>query len=686
MSKARTLSQALQAQAEAVCNYLLPNGIKRGAEWCVGDLDGQPGQSLRVNLNTGRWADFATGQTGGDLLDLWAAVQGCTLSEAMGEASRWLGQPELHQELKKETTMNQPKPLTLPGVPIETRPPDCPVRAYLTHKRGLTLDTLARYGVHVNNHAYVLPTYSVEGRLERWKAITPVADGGKQVYASPGPAHRLFGWQAVTPDAVSIFIVEGELDAITLAQWGYAALSVPAGTASHGWATYEALSLRHFKRVYLLFDNDAPGQAGCQKAMETLQAVGIESVAVSLPPNVKDANAWLLSGATRDDMEALLTKTQQSQNRGLLDQLGVYDAAALPDMEIDPLRWLVPDLLPAEGLMVLAAPPKTGKSALALQLALALSMGGYFLDKRLEQAGVLYLGLEDSPRRMRDRLQAMGVDASRLQKLQIAHQWKMLNDGALEDLSTYLELMPATKLVVIDTLGRLKPPHKKQGDVYGDDVRLFAELQRLAINKGIAILLVHHTRKAPDADELAQVSGSWGLIGTADAAWLLKRARTEKTGKLLAVGRDFEEQSLHVRFEQLRWWPVDAMEVLSESQPERAAILEYLEAQPQPMTPTQLAEAMEMRAGTIKPMLRRMLKDGLLEQPEPGKYGVACKTVQPMQPLQPGSCDVDIERVTPVAPPCNPLQPEADLGCTVAPVVGVVPVAHDSQLGYQQTE
>src|ERR1700743_1623150 len=68
------ISQRLAGEAETIASMLLPNGKKKGAEWCVGSIDGEEGDSLKVRLNgnkAGVWRDFAS-DIGGDLLDLWA--------------------------------------------------------------------------------------------------------------------------------------------------------------------------------------------------------------------------------------------------------------------------------------------------------------------------------------------------------------------------------------------------------------------------------------------------------------------------------------------------------------------------------------------------------------------------------------------------------------------------------------
>ncbi len=89
---AKEISQQLSQQAEDIARHLLPNGKRQSGEWCVGSINGEAGESLKIHLvgeKAGIWCDFATGDKG-DLLDLWAAKRNLKISEAIKEASRYL--------------------------------------------------------------------------------------------------------------------------------------------------------------------------------------------------------------------------------------------------------------------------------------------------------------------------------------------------------------------------------------------------------------------------------------------------------------------------------------------------------------------------------------------------------------------------------------------------------------------
>ncbi|EOS9063012.1 bifunctional DNA primase/helicase, partial [Escherichia coli] len=104
------LSDLLWSQVDRVAPHLLPNGKKEGHEWVAGNVNGDKGNSLKVNLSgKKKWADFAEGD-GGDMLDLWMACRGINLHQAMQEAKAFLGikDDDHHFDAKREKKFSRP--------------------------------------------------------------------------------------------------------------------------------------------------------------------------------------------------------------------------------------------------------------------------------------------------------------------------------------------------------------------------------------------------------------------------------------------------------------------------------------------------------------------------------------------------------------------------------------------------
>lgn len=236
--------------------------------------------------------------------------------------------------------------------------------------------------------------------------------------------------------------------------------------------------------------------------------------------------------------------------------LATYSLEKLEEENVAPPSFVVNDLLPI-GLTFLVSPPKTGKSWLAADLGDSIVHGTPFLGKPTAQGGCLYLDLESS----KQRTKARNFEKLRLQPSPdfiIAHEAETLDGGLLEQLEMFAQEHSNLKLVIIDTLARVKGQTPRNGNAYEVDTLLLAPLQRFALDRGIAILIISHLRKVngfkPD-DPFERIVGSGGQFGVSDGAWLIDGARSENEKTLYAVGRDFEYSELSISFdsETCRW-------------------------------------------------------------------------------------------------------------------------------------
>ena len=250
------------------------------------------------------------------------------------------------------------------------------------------------------------------------------------------------------------------------------------------------------------------------------------------------------------------------------------DAADLLELDLPPLRWIVPELLP-EGTTVLAAPPKVGKSTLVYQVGVECAIGGELFNRRVTPGSVLYLALEDGRRRGQERLRA-ALEGRTMPRGRLEVRWSCRNigEGLEEDVADWLDAHPDAVLVAIDTLGKVRPRSSGRRNAYEVDVEDLGRLQALFRDRAVALVIVHHSRKASSDDFLTSVSGTYGLTGSADTIVVVQRKRLERFGSIVVTGRDVPDAELSVQFDGL--WR-DAPVALSVASFERAEVYRVIE-------------------------------------------------------------------------------------------------------------
>lgn len=248
-------------------------------------------------------------------------------------------------------------------------------------------------------------------------------------------------------------------------------------------------------------------------------------------------------------------KSPQQGQRVL--RLQSQSAQALAHRDLGPVQWVVPGLI-AEGLTLLVGGAKRGKSWAALGMGLAVAMGDLvFQYFETEQGGVLYLALEDGPRRIKDRMDTLLQGSTTPANLELVYECPVM-PTLVESLKEWVADHPGTRLVIVDVLARIRQGVRKPHDQYLADYEALAPLQRFAIDHGIAVVVVHHTNQRDPLgvqDHLHTVSGTTGTIGVADAVLLLQRARTpgKAGGTLHITSRDLPEGVYTLEFHNGMW-------------------------------------------------------------------------------------------------------------------------------------
>ena len=308
----------------------------------------------------------------------------------------------------------------------------------------------------------------------------------------------------------------------------------------------------------------------------------------------------------------------------------------LRDKVFPPVRWAIPGML-AEGVTLFGGREKMGKSWLALGLCIATATGGRALGKvPVEQGESLYISLEDNERRLQDRVNTLTGEDTDLGMLHYADGWLRSDEGGTEQLEMFLTEHPGTRLVVVDTLKKIRPYASGRRNMYDVDYEAIEPFVGLASKHNVAIVLVHHLNQNPDpADPYDAFSGSSGLTAAVEGILLLTRERGEADAYLTVDGKDIKDrQELALGWDaNVCTWTVQGDAEQYKISKERREIRRVVEEADEPVTPTYVADALGKSFNTVKKLMWEMSRDGQLRSTGNGRYSTV--TGNPGNPSNP---------------------------------------------------
>lgn len=269
-----------------------------------------------------------------------------------------------------------------------------------------------------------------------------------------------------------------------------------------------------------------------------------------------NTNAFVFSEKLSDGELNVILRDETFSGMTEIPELNLISAAELFSMDIKPVEFVIEGLVPV-GLVLLASPPKYGKSWLCLDMALSVAMGRDFLGFKTNKSKVIYLALEDRNDRLKQR-------ATQLLHGEIFPEWLMLgtesatlDNNFISQMDNTLRKHPETKLIIIDTFVKIRGEAKRGESAYGVDSREAGILKKFADTHGIAVVLVTHTRKGIDPDDpFVNITGTYGVAGAADDMIVLtKQKRGDEVTKMSVTGRDvtYEEYPLVFNKERGKW-------------------------------------------------------------------------------------------------------------------------------------
>ncbi|MFA1704694.1 AAA family ATPase, partial [Mycobacterium intracellulare] len=375
--------------------------------------------------------------------------------------------------------------------------------------------------------------------------------GGRKVTRTPNKSFRqsgnmrdrsLFQVEDIG-DADTLYVTEGEQDAVTLATLCKVAAVSPAQGAKTPPNKWDWTPLTG-RQVTVIADKDAAGRRHAEAVKAHLQPIA-RSVKIMEAAIGKDISDHLAAGKTLDELVPV----------SLLDDLS-FSSEWLEQQQFPDLEHIVPGVL-VEGVTVLAGPPKVGKSFLVTNIALAVVSGGKALGYiDVSPRPVLVLALEDGKRRLQSRYRdiSRGPIPPGITFVTKATPAECLSVMA-EYLQRYGHLKP---LIILDTLGKVKPQKGSGQEAYLVDYEIGGKFKALAeAYPGSAILVIHHTRKADAADFVDLVSGTQGIAGSVDAIVTLARKRGETDAVLSVTGRDVAEGEYALTVDDGMAWRLD---------------------------------------------------------------------------------------------------------------------------------
>lgn len=260
--------------------------------------------------------------------------------------------------------------------------------------------------------------------------------------------------------------------------------------------------------------------------------------------------------ATAEPIEVKELETKEEEEILSIKEKSIKSITAkeLLSMELEEPHIVVENML-CQGLTILAGSPKIGKSWLCLDLCISICNGEPILGFNTNKCDCSYFALEDSWNRLQKRLKkvAGGKDIPENFHLQI--NCSPLNEGLLEELENHLKDFPNVKLIIIDTLQKVRKTSNSGNDTYGKDYSDMSKIKSFADKHKINVTVIHHLKKGSEDDTFDRINGSTGLRGAVDTAIILSKIKDKKEVVFSIEGRDVEsnEKLLTFNKETFKW-------------------------------------------------------------------------------------------------------------------------------------
>lgn len=350
------VAQAALSAYPGLLSQMLPGGRKDGHEYKCGDLNGGKGESLSVNVRTGKWADFASGDKGGDAVSLYAAIHKLSQIEAAKELASLLGlsnDPAVHRDRPVHKYEPKPEPVEewQQVVPAPDTLPD------MTHRK---LGKPSRYWCYRTNDGQVIGYVCRFDKQDGSKETLPRTyrkhrESDKRLWAwksfdAPRPMYNLPALSA-KPNA-NVVIVEGEKTAdAAQALLPFPVVTWPGGGKAVSKVDWTPLAGR---KVIVIPDADKPGFSAAENIAANLRNIGCDVKFVTPPADVPEG--WDLA-----DVDWTPEQTLAFVKANICDQLPAWpDPIPEPEPSYDAIPYDIEDRsVPAEPIAAVPAPRRS---------------------------------------------------------------------------------------------------------------------------------------------------------------------------------------------------------------------------------------------------------------------------------------------------------------------------------------
>lgn len=542
---AAAINRLLIDRLPEVCQHLLPAGKPKGNLWIVGGISGEAGESLQITTSgsaSGRFIDFANPESkGASPLWLWTKVRNLSFVQAFQEACDWLGVKEEDYGVKRHKSKTFAKPQKDTVRVLDTNTPGMD---YLVLERRLDPIIVAKARICETDDgtAISFPYFEWDAEKKTWscfhrkyvKLARP--DGKKDMWSTKGTKRALYGKNMIEDNVSELVICEGEIDALSWLSLGIPAVSVPDGVSNLSWVDEDWEWLVRFEKLYISTDMDEPGR---NAAIEVAKRLGLHRCYIVTLPK-KDANECLTSGFTREQMIACLTSSKQID----IDEIkkpDVFKKDVVDHYLTDPSQqgWDTPwtpdcpwRIRPGE-FTILSGYSGSGKTQGLNQLMLHLIQQGVsVMDASLEIRPGLTLYYMTRC--------AMGKKHASKEEAEACVDWinesmffldciGVVNVKRLMSAMEYARKRHGIQVFIIDSLFKCG----LSSEDWGAQREFADQMTTFCNNSGASVILVAHSRKSSNGNELAvpskaDVAGSSDLTNAAFNVIIFWRNKLKK--------------------------------------------------------------------------------------------------------------------------------------------------------------